>query len=220
MIRATAIAIAASVAAAPAAAAAKTYRFHSDFTLGRVIKRDYLHSQVRFSGTIVDGAGVPAAYIPVDVISSPSLAGGPGTTVAVGETDASGRYSLVAPIGPPRVLYVRAGGNVTSTVRELVAPSLWMRAVPRGGGRVAVFGRIWMAPGSPAPPIIMKDLAPGGWQTFAWTGVRPGGGFHLVYRGSKAVRGTFSFRATTPPINSIWGVWRSGVSRPVAVTVH
>ncbi len=184
--------------------------------VGHTVQRDYLHSQVRLSGELVNALGEPASDVAVDVVAC-SLAGTGFTIVATTTTTPAGRYAVIAPRGGPRLLLLMAGGSEAMIVRELVSPSVWMRVAARPHGLLTFFGKIWTGTGGPAPPIVLQDRTPNGWRTFAATMVNSRNRFRTDYRSAPGTVGfSFAFRATTLPVAD----WRPGVSSARTTTIQ
>jgi hypothetical protein len=209
------VCVVSAAVAVRAAASPPSLQVRPNALFGRVVKRGYLGSALRFGGEVVDGSGQPANGVSVVVLAG-SLDGGGMTQVATTTTLHRGRFVVWAPQGGPRLLVLASGGTSIEEVRELVGPTVWMRVNAVRGARLVFHGRLF-APGV-NPTVLLQSRTPRGWQTFA--GLTPNAanhGFAYVYPSSPStIDYRYAFRAVTLPADP----WIAGASRVHSATVR
>lgn len=178
---------------------------------GRFVFHTYNRSGMVMRGRIFDGYGNPAPGQPVQVVVQP-FAGGP-PAVYGGVTDGTGRYTVVVPHGPSRLITVTAAGSTQET-REIVAPYLWISVRSLRHGNVRFSGGVAIAHGWPLPTVILQDRTSSGWRTFGAVNPNPRSHFwRFIYQ--HAAPQTLAFRVVTLAT----AAWAPGRSRVKEATI-
>lgn len=171
--------------------------------------RSYLYSGLTVTGQLLTAAGNPSAGAPITVVSSVS------GVVASGKTNSEGWYGLRVPRGPSRLLTIEALGDALM-IRELVAPNVSLRVHAHRRAVLILWGDVLCDFASPAPTVVLQDLAPNGWQTFGVAAVRAGRYRYIYHSDASTVGDRFALRATTMPT----AAWQPGVSGVRYATVR
>jgi hypothetical protein len=166
----------------------------------RGVRRAYLRSALKLSGTLQTGAGVPAPGVPVTLSARNGGQGDP-VVLARSSSDPSGHWVLTARKGPTRLLRITYGSGAKGaiTIKQAVRPAVTLTVRVRGRRRLRFTGRLRIRPlGTPLPLIVIQAHKGNKWQNVGQNvRVSASGRYALTFADSRA-KGTYHFRALAP----------------------
>lgn len=188
------------------------------------VKRSWSQSGVTLSGTLRNGAGVPAPGVLVTLFSR-NASQPAHEVVARATTDAAGHWALVAPRGPSRLLTMSYGEQPDPAaaeairLRQIVKPGVTLRVQALGHGRLRFSGLLSIKPlGTPRPLVAIQTRTRNGkhWQAVGSSlRVNSSGNYSVTYDGGpNVVGGSYAFR-TVVNATSLFSTGISPIRRKV-----